>query len=238
MPPENPTLAAAAAASDAFPDFAASYVSKSDMVSATLRELIVTGALPAGSQLRQRDLAARFGVSPTPVREALRRLEAQGLVVSDTHKGATVVEGDFGATEQNYRIRAALEGEVAAMAAERVTDDDLAEIEDLARRFAATRKNDPAHAQLNSQFHFRIYEVARSPLAMSLLRLLWQAFPQGPQAARPHTQSVEQHAALVEALRAHDSAAAAQICHDHILGALPYIPGRRTKRSKRAKTRK
>ncbi|GAB3912830.1 hypothetical protein GCM10029964_121330 [Kibdelosporangium lantanae] len=93
------------------------YVSKTDMVVALIRELIITGELPAGKQLRQRDLAARFHVSQTPVREAMRRLESEGLVVGDAHRGFTVVEADSGSTEENYRIRAALEALGAELAA-------------------------------------------------------------------------------------------------------------------------
>src|SRR5215469_11837826 len=70
------------------------YVSKTDLVAALIRELIITGELAAGEQLRQRDLAQRFHVSQTPVREAMRRLESEGLVVGDTHRGFTVVEPD------------------------------------------------------------------------------------------------------------------------------------------------
>src|SRR5580704_17973876 len=70
------------------------YVSKTDLVAALIRELIITGELAAGGQLRQRELAQRFGVSQTPVREAMRRLESEGLVVGDTHRGFTVVELD------------------------------------------------------------------------------------------------------------------------------------------------
>jgi len=67
------------------------YLSKSDFMAALLRELIISGDLKPGEQLRQRDLAERFGVSVTPVREALRWLESEGLVRYDAHKGSTVV---------------------------------------------------------------------------------------------------------------------------------------------------
>src|SRR5260370_8443162 len=69
------------------------YVSKTDLVAALIRELIITGGLDPGEQLRQRDLAQRFGVSQTPVREAMRRLESEGLLVCDTHRGFTVAAG-------------------------------------------------------------------------------------------------------------------------------------------------
>ena len=79
------------------------YVSKTDMVAALIRELIFMRELTAGEQLRQRDLAQRFQVSQTPVREALRRLESEGLVIGDNHRGFTVVEADEGSRRKTSR---------------------------------------------------------------------------------------------------------------------------------------
>ena len=79
------------------------YVSKTDLVAALIRELIITGQLDPGEQLRQRDLAQRFGVSQTPVREAMRRLESEGLLVCDTHRGFTVVTPDVGRSRRTSR---------------------------------------------------------------------------------------------------------------------------------------
>jgi DNA-binding GntR family transcriptional regulator len=93
------------------------YVSKTDLVAALVRELVITGGLEPGEQLRQRDLARRFGVSQTPVREAMRRLESEGLLVCDTHRGFTVVAPDAGRVEENFQIRAALESLGASLAA-------------------------------------------------------------------------------------------------------------------------
>ena len=97
------------------------YVSKTDLVAALIRELIITGELGPGEQLRQRDLAQRFGVSQTPVREAMRRLESEGLLICDTHRGFTVVPPDVGRVEENFQIRAAFESLGASLAA-RKTD--------------------------------------------------------------------------------------------------------------------
>jgi DNA-binding GntR family transcriptional regulator len=80
----------------------------------------MTGQLGPGEQLRQRDLAQRFGVSQTPVREAMRRLESEGLLSCDTHRGFTVVVADLGRIEENVRIRAALESLGASLAARKV----------------------------------------------------------------------------------------------------------------------
>ncbi len=107
------------------------YVSKTDLVAALIRELVITGELAAGAQLRQRDLAQRFGVSQTPVREAMRRLESEGLLVCDTHRGFTVAAPELGPVEENFQIRAALESLGASLAARKmdmaaiVTDDGV-----------------------------------------------------------------------------------------------------------------
>lgn len=201
------------------------YVSKTDMVVALIRELIITGDLTAGKQLRQRDLAARFHVSQTPVREAMRRLESEGLVIADTHRGFTVVEADSGSTEENFRIRAVLESLAASLAAEKIDDDGIARLVDINERMRVLAEDDPHYDGLNRDFHFAIYEYAHSPLLLSLMRLLWQALHGGPRVLRTHEESVRQHAAIIDALRANDAEAAAAATHEHIMG-VPHLDPR------------
>ena len=117
------------------------YVSKTDLVAALIREMIITGELAAGVQLRQRDLAQRFGVSQTPVREAMRRLESEGLVVGDTHRGFTVVEADDGPVEENFQIRAALESLGASLAARKIDEQGLATLQALNDRMRTLAEN-------------------------------------------------------------------------------------------------
>src|SRR5215472_537768 len=201
----------------------AKYVSKSDMVTDVLRELITDRQLSPGTPLRQRDLAEQFDVSYTPVREALRRLEAEGLVVSDVHRGATVAFTESVQMEENYRILAVLEALAGSLAVSKMTDDDLAEIEALYQRVAACPPDDERLAELNRQFHFRLYECARSPMLLLLMRLLWRSFPQGPQAGRPHEESVRQHAQLLRALERRDEEQVAAVIRDHVLGSISYL---------------
>lgn len=198
------------------------YVSKSDLVTDALRELIIDRRLSPGTPLRQRDLAEQFDVSYTPVREALRRLEAEGLVVADVHRGATVARAESEELEENYRILAALEALAGSLAVSKITDVDIAEIEALFGRVAAC-DDDDLIAELNRQFHFRIYECARSPMLLLLMRLLWRSFPRGPQAGRPHSESVRQHAQLVEALKRRNEHEVADIIRDHLLGSIGYL---------------
>lgn len=180
------------------------YVSKSDMVADVLRELITDRQLSPGTPLRQRDLAEQFDVSYTPVREALRRLESEGLVVTDVHRGATVAHTESEELEENYRILAALETLAGSLAVAKMTDGDLTEIEALYREVAACGADDERLAEIYRQFHFRVYECARSPMLLLLMRLLWRSFPDGPQAGRPHQELVQQHAELVSALKERD----------------------------------
>src|ERR1700730_3823603 len=188
------------------------------MVAALIRELIITGELAAGAQLRQRDLAERFGVSQTPVREAMRRLEYEGLGIRDTHRGFTVVVPDDGPVEENFQIRAALESLGASLAAGKIDADGVARLQDLNDRMRTLGDDDPRYAELNREFHFTLYEYSRSPLLMSLMRLLWASLHGGPKVARTHAEYARQHDALLDALHAGDGAAAAAGTYEHIMG--------------------
>jgi DNA-binding GntR family transcriptional regulator len=198
---------------------AVSYVSKTDMVAALIRELIITGKLTAGQPLRQRDLAQRFGVSQTPVREAMRRLESEGLVIGDTHRGFTVVIPDDGPVEENFQIRAALESLGASLAARKIGETGLAELQQLNERMRAMAEDDPRYAELNREFHFTLQAYSRSPLLMSLMRLLWASLQGGPRVLRTHAESARQHDAILDALRAGDAEAASALTYQHIMGA-------------------
>jgi DNA-binding GntR family transcriptional regulator len=195
------------------------YSSKSDIVCAMLRELIISGELQAGEPLRQRDLAERFGVSQTPVREALRLLESEGLVVNDPHRGSTVPESRNGFRQDNSLIRGALEGLGARMAAVAINDEQLASLRRLNDAMRALEDGDERYADLNRQFHFAIYEAAGSPVLMSMMRLLWRAMPDGPKVTRSHAESAVQHQQLIDALAARNPESAATITQFHILSS-------------------
>lgn len=216
------------------------YSSKGGIITDTLRERIARGELPPGTLLRQRQLALEFNVSPTPVREALRRLESEGLVSYELHRGSRVANVDLEEQEENLRVLAALESLAASLASEKITETDLDEIRALERRFADCNESDPAVKELNWAFHFRIYECARLPLLLSLMRLLWRAFPQGPQHWRPHDESIDQHADLVDALADKDSERAAAVIENHVLGSITWmrsIAGRQSSKAAESRNR-
>jgi len=197
------------------------YISKTDLVAALIRELVITGELAAGEQLRQRDLAQRFGVSQTPVREAMRRLESEGLLVCDTHRGFTVVMPDAGPLEENFQIRAALESLGASLAARKIDAAGLARLRDLNDQMRALADGDPHYAELNREFHFTVYSCARSPLLLSLMRLLWASLHGGPRVSRTQAESVRQHEEILRALADGDAEGASARTYHHIMGAAP-----------------
>lgn len=199
------------------------YVSKTDLVAALIRELIITGELGAGEQLRQRDLALRFRVSQTPVREAMRKLESEGLVTGDAHRGFTVMVPDAGPVEENFQIRAALESLGASLAAAKIDDAGIERLTSLNDQMHKMNENDQKYAELNREFHFAIYEYARSPLLLTLMRLLWASLHDGPSVARSHAESARQHDAIIEALRTADSAAASAKTYKHIMDVV-HVP--------------
>jgi DNA-binding GntR family transcriptional regulator len=196
------------------------YTSKTDLVAAMLREMIVAGQLAPGMPLRQRDLAAQFEVSATPIREALRRLEAEGLVVGDAHRGVTVAKPDQGALADNYRIRAALEPLAAQMATERIDAAALAELAEINEVIRGLPEGDPSYREHNARFHFAIYQASGSPVLVSLIRMLWQSLPKRPAPARSQAESVRQHTQIIEAIRGRDGARAAALTGQHIASAL------------------
>jgi DNA-binding GntR family transcriptional regulator len=196
------------------------YVSKTDLVAALIRELVITGELAAGEQLRQRDLAQRFGVSQTPVREAMRRLESEGLLVCDTHRGFTVAAPEVSRTVENFQIRAALESLGASLAARKIDAAGLARLRGLNEAMRALPDEDPSYAELNREFHFAIYEYARSPLLLSLMRLLWASLHGGPRVRRTHAESARQHDEILAALGSHDAEGASARTYQHIMGAV------------------
>lgn len=196
------------------------YRSKGDLVAETLRELIADGTYPPGAHLRQRELAALFQLSPTPVREGLQKLASEGLVRFDVHRGATVSAPPIERLEEHQRILVVLEALAGELAAAKLTDDGLEELRGLAADHAACPDGDPRIRDLNRHFHFCIYESADSPMLLTLLRYLWRSFPMGPQYWRPHLESVSEHAQIVDALARRDGALVASLLHDHVVNSL------------------
>src|SRR5881394_2060812 len=113
---------------------------KADDLAVVIEEAIVSGELAPGSVLRQEQLSERFGVSRTPVREALRRLAALGLVSFEPNRGVRVRTLSHEDLREAFLVRAELEGLVTEIAAGKLTEDDLHALEECERRFARLTK--------------------------------------------------------------------------------------------------
>src|SRR6266496_3750524 len=124
---------------------AANDATAQDLVLSTMREAILTAALPPGTRLRQEKLAERFGTSRIPVREALRALEYEGLVRSSPYRGFTVTELDADDIEEVYDLRIVLESHAVRLAVPLMTDEDLRVLEGL---YAEMIDAPPGDAQL------------------------------------------------------------------------------------------
>jgi len=180
-----------------------------------LRKLIMSGAMLAGQALRQDALAARFGVSRTPLREAVARLEVEGLVVSEPNRGAVVFRPSTRELEEIYDVRLMLEPQAAALAAVKREGDwanELGELERLNDAMVGVAAFE--YARMNSEFHTRLYALSGQSRLCSIIRSLrLQADPYvsmliggggGPQALDDHREIIrlvrDGEAALVEEL--------------------------------------
>lgn len=136
-----------------------------------LRHLILSRALTPGERLVQSELADQLGVSRTPIREALHRLESDGLVKLSPHKGASVADLSISDLKDIYSIRIAIEGYGAYLAAQNVKDQDLVELEALLRRMReGFEQGDRWHLlEVNREFYAVLYAIAGQPRLYALI---------------------------------------------------------------------
>lgn len=192
-----------------------------------LRDEIRTGRIEPGSRLRQADIAQRFQVSTTPVREAFAALEREGLLVGSPHRGVVVFKPTVEDLKETYEIRIPLEALATEKAVENMTDADLAEIKRLLDRMAEAADDRKRYSKLNLEFHSAIYRVARRPklekLIMELressaayLRLYAAQSPNG-------RQTQQEHVAIYEALAARAPRRAAQAMIRHLQHTVDFV---------------
>jgi DNA-binding GntR family transcriptional regulator len=142
-----------------------------------LREAIVLGELVPGTPLRLEDLAASLGMSISPIREAVRQLEALGLAEHVPHHGAKVVAIDVEELRDLFQVRLVLETMAVRRAAERFTDEDRERASELLEQCVEARsRGDLRHAmRVHGGFHFALYEASRSAWLVRLIRPAWES---------------------------------------------------------------
>jgi DNA-binding GntR family transcriptional regulator len=162
-----------------------------DELAQQLQVRILTGALPVGSRLRQEALAEEFGVSRTPVREALRQLQATGMVEVQPNRGAVVRGASARDIRENLEVRAELEAYAAELAAERVRDEHLVQMREANQAFAALAEDylskapadrDEAAAgqawmEANERFHSAILAAAENASLTQAVHDIFRRLP-------------------------------------------------------------
>src|SRR5262245_14958847 len=135
-----------------------------ERVHAHLREEILANRLPAGTELQETALAAELGVSRGPVREAIGRLAAEGLVVVRPRRGAVVRELSKGDFLEAYQVREALEAMAARLAAYRLQEEELAQLEQLTETMEEHAERDEVHEffEANAAFHSALVAASRN----------------------------------------------------------------------------
>lgn len=187
-----------------------------------LLNAILSGELKPGSRIRETELAEWLAISRTPVREAIRRLESEGLICSAGHRGMTIAELDYQAVMELYQMRAVLEASAASLAAKHASEAEIYSLRELFQQ--EQQQQDPAaQAQANRAFHNAIYHAAHNRYllkslnglrdAMALLGATTYVLPSRSESA------LAEHLRILEAIENGDSLAAEQAAHDHIRAA-------------------
>jgi DNA-binding GntR family transcriptional regulator len=185
-------------------------VNKQERAYRTLRERILNGQYGPGYRLVIDTLADELGVSALPVREAIRRLEAEGLVVFRPNAGAQVAPADPGLFEEELSVLAVLEGYATALAAAEMGPDDVERLRQISTRMSECMNTLDAleFGRKNQEFHLAIYERCPNPYLVELLRetgrrldaIRRTVFTQIPYRG---WESIEEHERLVELIEAH-----------------------------------
>lgn len=191
-----------------------------------LREAILAGSLEAGERLVEESIAALASVSRTPVREAIRRLEADGLV-EDSGSGPVAVSVRSDALGEMCVVREALEALASRLAAQGRTELDLLTLEDLAARWRAALENDASESELvrlNHAFHETMWQASGNRYLVEQLRVLrgrielsGRSTLSSPERA---AEAMSEHAALIEAVAQRDANAAEELARLHFRRAM------------------
>ncbi|HEU5214478.1 MAG TPA: GntR family transcriptional regulator [Gaiellaceae bacterium] len=211
-----------------------------DKLASQLHARVLSGELPSGTRLRQEALAEEFGVSRTPVREALRKLQAGGLVELQPNRGAVVRGLSPTEIRDAYEVRAALEALAAGLAAERANREQLQRLGNAQAEFRAALEQTVARRQggrevgareirrwghANDEFHQTIHEASGNDVLVSTLAQLHRNFPRDlsrlviSESTTMLETNVREHKEILEALTRHDAAAASELMQRHVARA-------------------
>jgi DNA-binding GntR family transcriptional regulator len=194
-----------------------------------VRQRIMVGALEPGQPLAQSQLAAELGVSLTPMREALRRLDAEGLVYIDAHKNARVATLSATEAKHLFEVRERMDPMAAALAAERRTDSDIVRLKEAAARLKPLADESDLDAlTAHREFHRAIYTASHNELLINLLEGLWDKADRYRQvglktrkdSAADRRRVDREHTSIMKAVIAGNAADAERQMLQHVQGSL------------------
>lgn len=193
--------------------------SLTQIVGEAVRQRIFEGEYAPGARLNISDLAQKFGSSPVPVREALRNLEAEGLVTFHANRGVVVRALMFDEVRELFLIRSPLESLAACEAARLATPADVQALEQLVGKMDRNVGSETWH-KLHTQFHQRLYALSQFPRLIQLIDgLRGQMRPYSRIYLKDRThllQAQKEHHEMVDAVRAHDTERMKAIVHEHL----------------------
>jgi DNA-binding GntR family transcriptional regulator len=202
-----------------------------DWVEMKLREAILGGLFQPGEWLRQQRIADQLGVSEMPVREALKKLAAEGVVEYLPYRGMRVREYSADDVADIYKVRACMEAMAACAAAQNISAEELVELRALASQMEERLTQDDLeeHRELNRRFHKVLFTASRRTYLVHALKQLWMVFPSMLWGSLPTTATerlfeqdeydIEEHRAIIGALEEGNAAQAERLMRQHIEGA-------------------
>jgi DNA-binding GntR family transcriptional regulator len=207
------------------------YMPLREVIFNSLREAIILGELKPGQRLMEVQLAEKMGVSRTPVREAIRKLELEGLVDMIPRKGAHVAELSIKDIMDVLEVRASLDGLAASLASERITDDEMKELKHINDQFGAyiEKENLGGSIKKDVEFHDIIYRASRNDKLISILNNLREQVQRFRVIYIKDYSSpsnlIKEHSDILETLSNRDSEAARNSAKAHILNQEASILG-------------
>lgn len=199
------------------------------MVAEYIAAKIIGGDYPGGHQIRQEAIAAELGVSRIPVREALLQLEAEGLVVIRTHRGAVVSDLSADDAIDLFDARLLLEPFLVKKAIARLSNQDIANVERALRDYeAAIARGDPKElSRLNWAFHTALLEPSMRPRSMAVLQTLYSSADRylrlQIEPLKAQTKALQEHRDIFEAYRLRDAVETSRLLKKHVADAAEEI---------------
>jgi DNA-binding GntR family transcriptional regulator len=197
--------------------------SRADFVYESLRDAISDGRIAGGERVREEEVARNLGVSRTPVREALQRLQQRGILNFGPTRGLVVAQLSHEQIVELYAMREILEGSAARFAAQHATPEEIAILHQLQDQLRAAEGDDLLHKHLDRRFHQAIYEAAHNRYLMQMLDSMLDSFAllHSTTLRLPHRQrnSDEERQRIIAAIQKHDANRAEKAAREHILQA-------------------